>query len=649
MRRGLLSPGQSEAQRKNRAQLTFERLEGRTLLSAGVLDSSFGTQGEVRTDFGGNMDFANRAILQPDGKIIAVGLSRTRDNSEYDAALARYNPDGSLDSTFGNGGLVQSKLGTASDVALQTDGKILVAANSFAFAAARYNPDGSLDTSFGSGGTAITAGPWNTQVKTVVIQSDGKILLGGSVQRLFSVSPSHGMLVRYSPDGSLDTSFGPFLAPGSPPGGMFSNGEVEIPQGSQGSSADCLALEPDGKILVGGVIDGGVLRLNADGSLDTSFGSGGLAPVGSAALTVSALLVQPDGKILAAGPAQGHFALVRLNLDGSLDGSFNNFGTFAAEVSSNVVTPTTLVIQGGQILAGGPARPNGLVDENFVVARYNADGSLDTRYGIGGTFAGTLGSPSDARDVIFQSNGQIVVAGVAGTTSGGATNNDFLVGRFTVTPETLTGTENQRFVQQLYLDLLGRPVDPSGSSFFTGLLDQGQATSSQVVLGIEGSAEYRALVVTNLYNLLLNRVVDATGLQAWTSFLAAGGTSQQLEAALLGSDEYFALHGSTSQGLMAGVYNDVLHRSPDPSGSQSWGQALSNGLSHEGFALGILASPEAATLATQTLYHRFLHRSPDPSGLSVYSNALVMGVPSEALVPVILSSSEYAAALFPAG
>src|SRR5207245_7350579 len=103
------------------------------------------------------------------------------------------------------------------------------------------------------------------------------------------------------------------------------------------------------------------------------------------------------------------------------------------------------------------------------------------------------------------------------------------------------GTANQRFVEQVYFDLLRRPIDPAGLASWTGWLDEG-LSRTQVVAAIQNSPECHALVVEDLYQLVLERPVDGSGLPTWTNFLTRGGTAEQLEAVLLGSDEFFAMH-----------------------------------------------------------------------------------------------------------
>src|SRR6266508_2775550 len=269
---------------------------------AGQLDPTFGSSGKILTPIGSGGDGATSVAIQSDGKIVAAGYSGNGSNGDF--ALARYNPNGSLDSSFGSGGKVTTPMGSANDdvnsVAIQSDGKIVVAGYSRNgpnddFALARYNPDGSLDSSFGSGGKVTTPiGSSHEGAYSVAIQSDGKIVAAG-----YSVNGIHVIfaLARYNPDGSLDSSFG-------------SGGKVTTPIGvSSDDRAWSVAIQSDGKIIAAGSTaipsgaDFAVARYNLDGSLDASFGSGGkvITPIGSAFDGANSVAIQSDGKVVAAG------------------------------------------------------------------------------------------------------------------------------------------------------------------------------------------------------------------------------------------------------------------------------------------------------------------------------------------------------------
>ena len=206
-------------------------------------------------------------------------------------------------------------------------------------------------------------------------------------------------------------------------------------------------------------------------------------------------------------------------------------------------------------------------------------------------------------------------------------------------------TPNERFVSQVYLDVLRRPVDPSGLGFWSGMLAAG-ASRSQVVLGVEGSQEYHTLVVEDLYSRFLHRTADAGGLSAFTNFLANGGTIEQAEAAMAGSPEYFQVRGGgTNDGFLSALYEDALNRAIDPGGQASFSQALGNGLSRMQVAAAIMTSMEFRQDLVQSYYQSFLHRAADDGGLMNFVSLLNAGTRDEVIIAAIIASEEYFAQL----
>jgi uncharacterized delta-60 repeat protein len=267
----------------------------------GIVDSAFGTGGRVITNFGAT-EQALALALYADGKILVAG--RTNNGGNFDFALARYQSGGILDTSFGDSGLVTTDFGGGVDrafaLALQPDGKAVVVGDSDAnFALARYNLDGSLDTSFGSGGKVITTFGGADQASGVVLQADGKIVVAGQTDTGTSIDFA---LARYNPDGSLDATFGT--------GGRVTTNFT----GSSDDVASAVAVQFDGKIVVGGDADGNfaLARYNPDGNLDASFGSEGKVTTNLGSDDViHALVLQPDGAIVVVGESNDQFALAR--------------------------------------------------------------------------------------------------------------------------------------------------------------------------------------------------------------------------------------------------------------------------------------------------------------------------------------------------
>jgi uncharacterized delta-60 repeat protein len=386
--------------------------------SNGSLDASFGANGKVTTDLGSVFDQALSIASQPNGKIVAAGAAWS--GAGYDFALARYNRDGSLDDSFGVAGKVTTDFAGYTDMALsvavQPDGKIVaagfasVSGAGFNFALARYNRDGSPDASFGANGKVTTdfAGYFD-QARSVSLQPDGKIVAAG-----FALSDAgyDFALARYNRDGSLDDGFG-------------ANGKVTTDFESVFDQAFSLALQPDGKIVAAGFAlgdsgnDFALARYNRDGSLDDGFGDDGKVTTDFAGSIDQAfsVAVQPNGKIVAAGLAyigESNFALARYNRDGSLDDSFGDDGKVTTSFAGYFDEALSVVVQpDGKIVAAGLTLASG-ADNDFALARYNRDGSLDDGFGVAGKVTTDFAGAGDvARSVALQPDGKIVVAGYA--------------------------------------------------------------------------------------------------------------------------------------------------------------------------------------------------------------------------------------------
>ena len=279
-------------------------------VTAGSLDPLFGVGGKVTTDLSPGVDTGNAVAVQADGKIVALVST-----SQPGAALARYLTDGTLDPSFGNGGIAMLSLGVggyASALAIQPDGRIVVTALSGGnFCTFRYLADGQLDSSFGVSGKVSTSlsGASGTPA-SVAIQEDGKIVVVGWLYNPSTGAALGSELIRYNPDGSLDTNFGTNGAGG---------GIVTTGSSSQLDYLVGLAIQSDGKIVAGGTAwdangDFALARFNSDGSLDSGFGNGGIVTTDFAGGddALYALAIQPDGQIVAAGYA-------RIGFDGTYD------------------------------------------------------------------------------------------------------------------------------------------------------------------------------------------------------------------------------------------------------------------------------------------------------------------------------------------
>jgi uncharacterized delta-60 repeat protein len=387
----------------------------RAQAAAGDLDPTFGSGGKVITASSTSLTRASAVVLQPDGKIVTAGLGFTN-TTGIDFWLARYNPNGSLDSSFGTAGQVLTDFSSLNDeanaIALQPDGKIIAAgitfsnATQFDFALARYNSNGSLDTSFGTGGKVVTTlSSMNDFIHAIALQADGRIVVAGS--HGLGIGQIECAVARYNANGSLDVTFG--------------TGGIVFTQIFGGEEANAVAIQNTGKILIAGATFGTsfLLRYNTDGSRDGSFGSGGLIlDFVNIFSGVRAMVLQTDQKIVLAGDhfdTSQHFMLIRHNPDGSLDSSFGSNGIVTGTFSSPFTIGAAVAIApNGQIVVGGSVRNTATTD--FALARYNSNGSLDNTFGTGGmTTTDFFGSFDDAFAVAVQPDGKVLLAGSANT------------------------------------------------------------------------------------------------------------------------------------------------------------------------------------------------------------------------------------------
>jgi uncharacterized delta-60 repeat protein len=381
----------------------------------GSLDPTFGNGGKVLTPGGGASD----AILQPNGDIVVSG----------GFGVARYLPTGKLDTTFGSGGLASASFTggeSRTGVALQTDGKIIwvgsqgnpsfPAGGTFKFAVARFNANGSLDTSFGSGGHASVeffAPPLQGAQEfadAVLVQPDGKILVAGSArQGQIRSAPIQGALARFNANGTLDTSFGTggkilsSTLPGITTLGLDAAGDIftlptraefspsgqadaavtpaPITASSHGGSS---AFLPSGQFVQANTIgvakhdvDVQVQRFNADGSLASAspaFDYSGAAGLDQAIDSAGAVALQANGQAVAGGAhflSTSLFGLARVNPDGTPDTGFGNGGVLTTTFNGDEGVQAVIIQPDGKIIAAGFSQNNTTGQSFIALARYN--------------------------------------------------------------------------------------------------------------------------------------------------------------------------------------------------------------------------------------------------------------------------------------
>jgi uncharacterized delta-60 repeat protein len=760
----------------------------------GTVDNSFeysnlgtlaGQVGLVLTAFpmqgGGSDAKALTVAIAPDGTIAAAGYANLQSGITQRAfAIALYNPDGLPDLDFNSVGRDTNYLGLsveqATGIAFQNDGNIVVGGfnwddQSFSeFALIRYQPNGTLDSGFGNSGVVFTSFTNGTQFDSayaLAFQADGKIVVGGYSDGGPSFGFGNFALARYNPNGSLDSSFN-------------FDGEVTTDlYFEQKDIADALAIQPDGKIvLVGDTTfssgadaisiarydgDSGVLQFSApSGSIPESAaiatltvtrGDGGTGPVtvdyttsdgtataGADYTSTSGTLVFQDGQtsqtisvpILDNGAFEGGYETFDVTLAnpqggatlgsqtatavtiqdtdvipvpiGFMEGqSFTttvaifrdwnptfNASEFSASIAwgDNTTTPGTITPDpnGGFDIAGthtyaeeGSYIPvisvtgadNLSVNSQATVADAPLTGKSMKLVVTGQkNFSGAVATFTDADPGAMAGDYTATITWDDGTSSRGTVtgtgpftvSGTHLFGSFTgthhisitigdagssvtVTDNVIDPTLNELYVMQLYQQLLQRSADSGGLAYWSGLLDQG-ASRTQVALDIEQSQECRQDEVQALYAHYLFRNADASGLAAFTNLLTQGGTLEQAAAGIVASPEYFQVRGGgTNAGFLSALYQDALGRAIDPSGQAFFGNQLAAGASRGQVASAIFASAEYRQDIVQGYYLSILGRSADKTGLAIFTSTLAGGKSDEEVIADIFGSDEFFANL----
>jgi uncharacterized delta-60 repeat protein len=408
----------------------------------GSLDSCFGTNGQVVTDINSGQAAAYATALQPDGKLIVAASGPSyqgASSSARDTYVLRYDTQGALDPTFGSGGVANIAFTDTCDpidvsaVVLQPDGRIVVAGSDFWVS--RLNSDGTLDTSFaGIGKTRIAFQKSSgAGANAIALQSNGSIVVvGRTTNNAFAFA-------RLTPNGALDPTFngiGTAQIQTAKSNDTYVGGGYAV--AIQKVNVNGITVE---KIVAAGIRpslngvarDFATMRLNLDGTLDSTFGSGGMVFTDFAGLgdQAYAVTVDTDGSIVVGGHAvlgssndQMKFALVRYTANGQLSSGFGTGGKVTAGLPgyANSIRKQISIQPDEKIVIGGYVQPTGLTTGAFAVGRFNPDGSPDVSFGVGGTgivttiFSGKL--DFGTAGVLLQSDGKIIAAGNAGTKVG---------------------------------------------------------------------------------------------------------------------------------------------------------------------------------------------------------------------------------------
>jgi len=393
---------------------------------AGTLDTSFNTTGKQTTTFAAGVSFANAVAIQADGKIVAAGTA----NGAF--ALARYNTDGTLDTTgFGTGGagggtVVTSVQNNANILALRIRSDQIIVAAGFSsdsfgaplLAIAHYTSTGALDTTFG-GGTGIVTTPIPTTFVdnfnlAIEAEPNSRIAVVGDT---VGSDPADFAVSVFSSAGVLDTTFGDAVH------------HVAVTDIGDGDSAFAATFQPDGKVVAGGVSNSGaanqfaLVRYTSTGTPDPTFNGTGIVTTNVRGVNtlddeIFTLAVDASNNIIAAGTSttltgKRDFAIARYTSAGVLDASFGTGGVNTTTLTTANDFANSIVLQSdGKIVAAGVAGTN----TDYGVVRYNTNGTPDSSFGAGGVSTIDFGGADNegiGNSVAIQTDGRIVVAGQA--------------------------------------------------------------------------------------------------------------------------------------------------------------------------------------------------------------------------------------------
>ncbi len=533
-----------------------------------MLDNTFGTSGTMTAYIAGgdnNYDEGYSVAIQSDGKIVVAGWS-IDSQARYAFAVARFDPNGALDNTFGTNGTARTPINggnmgndKAYSVAVQSNGKIVLAGYSadtsgglehVAFALARFDSNGTLDNTFGTNGTVRALGdkvdiggiPIYSVGRAVALQPDGKIIVAGYTEDVFFGFEA----ARFNSNGTLDNAFG-------------TNGEAGFSIGGSSATNDegySVAIQHNGKIVIAGFSVNGaantafaVARLDSNGTIDNAFGSGG-----SAATFINgggnddegySVAIQPDGKIVVAGFSSDTttialsniaFGIARFDSNGTTDSSFGTDGTVRAYInggdSTNDRAYCVALQSDGKIVAGG-GTSGSLGQSSFAIARFTSNGGMDSTFGTKGTATTTFGTDinvSDAaRGIVIQGDGKIV--------AGGYSQGDFGATAFALArylTSTATGVHEVKSLAKSFAlnQNYPNPFNPSTTIQFT-VPSEGRATLKVYnVIGQEVAALFNDEAAAGVvHQVQFNGSNLASGV--YFSRLEFGGQTQMKKMLLL--------------------------------------------------------------------------------------------------------------------
>ncbi len=476
-------------------------------VSAQEPDLSFGTNGKVYTSFGSFSSFCQSMILLPDEKIVSAGYNT---NTTLAILVSRHNADGTPDNSFNSTGSKRVDFGSAYEfcysVLAQADDKLVLAGSSNGNAAlARLLPNGDFDGSFSDDGKlTLSFGAGNgSAFQKILLQSDGKIVAIGEA---YNTSSFDFAIARFNPDGSVDATFG-------------SEGKTTINFNNYNDFGRNALLQPDGKIVVAGAAKNNngnssvaLLRLNADGTLDNTFGTGGKKTFTISGLAddyAEAVSILENGKLIVGGYTAGDFLLMRINANGNLDNTFGNNGTTITDFDDFQDKAYALAVDtDGSIYLGGHGYETGNGGLfHFAVAKYTSNGVPDNTFDSDGKMTIVMGADqSTIFDMAIQPDGKLLFAGQSTNIAGGLT--DFALLRLA---SSTTGLADNQLVKDEFLlypnpatDFIGIFQSESPVEGLIKIYDaQGNLVLQSAASGFSGKTDISALSA-GLYHLTLS-------------------------------------------------------------------------------------------------------------------------------------------------
>ena len=436
----------------------------------GALDLSFGVNGKVLTNIPPVQFKASTVAIQPNGKLVVAGYTNKLSTGVF--AVARYNANGTLDSSFATNGIFKYNLYTNNDqaksIAIQPDGKIVVAGyaelptgiSDKDFVLLRLLPNGILDNSFGNNGVVTKDFFSNSddELFKIAIRPTGQIIAAGYIEH--GITSNKGItVIQYTSAGVIDSSFG------------TSGIAQSYALGSNAGGS--MLLQPDGKVVVVSSPDNptffggfGAMRFTANGMIDSTFGNNGYSytAVGTGLSFVYDVTLQFDGKYLLVGESTNvssyQIAIIRLNSAGILDSSFGTGGKVETQIGNNNDAGATVHAQpDGKIIVS--ANTNyGLVSADFALLRYNSNGWPDSTFGIHGIVTTDFGNDDDeVSGSLIQPDGKIVLVGEGSDSS---SNEGFVIARY----ENTFATYYNTVYAYAFLDINNNGIQDSTEVFY---------------------------------------------------------------------------------------------------------------------------------------------------------------------------------------